>query len=63
MLKEIHEQPDIVRNILNGKLYDIDEPIILDEVRLNKDILKKLDKIQIIAWHHKQPMLYYPCQK
>ena len=49
MLKEIHEQPDIIRNILNGKLYDIDEPIVLNEVKIDKDILKKLDKIQIIA--------------
>ncbi len=49
MLKEIHEQPDVIRNVLNGKLYDIDSPIILNEVKIDKEILKKLNKIQIIA--------------
>ena len=49
MLKEIHEQPDVIRNVLNGKLYDIEQPVILGEVKLNKDILKNLNKIQIIA--------------
>ena len=49
MLKEIHEQPDVIRNVLNGKLYDIDAPIILNEVKLEKDIIKNLKKIEIIA--------------
>lgn len=49
MLKEIHEQPDVIRNVLNGKLYDIDAPIALNEVKLDRDGLKKLNKIQIIA--------------
>ncbi|MBQ8886253.1 MAG: glutamine--fructose-6-phosphate transaminase (isomerizing) [Candidatus Gastranaerophilales bacterium] len=49
MLKEIHEQPDVIRNVLNGKLYDIDEPIALNEVKLDSEILKKLNKIEIIA--------------
>lgn len=49
MLKEIHEQPDVIRNVLNGKLYDIDAPIALNEVKIDKDTLKKLNKIQIIA--------------
>ena len=49
MLKEIHEQPDVIRNVLNGKLYDIDSPINLSEVKLDKEILKKLNKIEIIA--------------
>ncbi len=49
MLKEIHEQPDVIRNVLNGKLYDIDAPITLNEVKIDKDWLKKLNKIQIIA--------------
>lgn len=49
MLKEIHEQPDVVRNVLNGKLVDIDEPIILNEVKLNKDTINNLRKIDIIA--------------
>lgn len=49
MLKEIHEQPDVIRNVLNGKLYDIESPIILDEVKLETEKIKKLSKIQIIA--------------
>lgn len=49
MLKEIHEQPDVVRNVLSGKLRAIDEDIILNEVILNKDSLKNLNRIQIVA--------------
>lgn len=49
MLKEIHEQPDVIRNVLNGKLYDIDAPIMLNEVKLDKNTLKSLKKIEIIA--------------
>ncbi len=49
MLKEIHEQPDVIRNVLSGKLYNIDEPISLKEVKLTKESLKKLNRIQIIA--------------
>ena len=49
MLKEIHEQPDIVRNVLSGKLKTIDEPISLKEVTLDKSKLKELNRIQIVA--------------
>lgn len=49
MLKEIHEQPDVIRNILVGKLHAPDEPIVLNEVKLTKDTLKNLNRIQIIA--------------
>lgn len=49
MLKEIHEQPDVIRNILVGKLHSIDEPIVLNEVKLTKETLKDLNRIQIIA--------------
>ena len=49
MLKEIHEQPDVIRNVLSGKLYNIDEPISLKEVKLTKETLKNLNRIQIIA--------------
>ena len=49
MLKEIHEQPDVVRNVLGGKLRAIDENVILNEVKLNKDSLKDLNRIQIVA--------------
>ena len=49
MLKEIHEQPDVIRNILVGKLHAPDEPIVLNEVKLNKKKKKNLNRIQIIA--------------
>ena len=49
MLKEIHEQPDIVRNVLTGKLKTIDEPISLNEVTLDRAKLKDLQRIQIVA--------------
>ena len=49
MLKEIHEQPDVIRNSLSGKLHAPDEPITLDEVKLTKETLKNLNRIQIIA--------------
>ena len=49
MLKEIHEQPDVIRNNLVGKLHTASEPIVLNEVKLTKDHLKKLNRIQIIA--------------
>ena len=49
MLKEIHEQPDVVRNVLSGKLRSIEDAITLNEVTLSKDALKKLSRIQIVA--------------
>ena len=49
MLKEIHEQPDVVRNVLSGKLRAIDENVILKEVTLDKENLKELSRIQIVA--------------
>ena len=49
MLKEIHEQPDVIRNILVGKLHTAAEPVILNEVKLTKETLKSLNRIQIIA--------------
>lgn len=49
MLKEIHEQPDVVRNVLSGKLHAIDENVILKEVTLDKEKLKDLSRIQIVA--------------
>ena len=45
MLKEIHEQPDVIRNILVGKLHTPEDPIVLDEVKLTRETLKNLSKI------------------
>ena len=49
MLKEIHEQPDVARNVLQGKLKGADKPIILDEVKIDAGTLKKLERIEVIA--------------
>ncbi len=49
MLKEIHEQPSIIRNLLSGKIISDNQPIKLDEVKLDLDTIKKLDRIQIVA--------------
>ena len=49
MLKEIHEQPDVIRNVLSGKLPDITKHIVLDEVKLTKEEIKNLKRIEIIA--------------
>ncbi len=49
MLKEIHEQPDVVRNVLQGKLLSVESPIRLDEVKLNTDYIKNLKRLEIIA--------------
>lgn len=49
MLKEIHEQPDVIRNILVGKLHTPDSQIVLNEVKLTKETLKNLNRIQVVA--------------
>lgn len=49
MLKEIHEQPSIIRNLLSGKIISDKEPVKLDEVKLDLDTIKNLNRIQIIA--------------
>lgn len=49
MLKEIHEQPSIIRNLLSGKVVSDNQPIKLDEVKLDLNTIKKLDRIQIVA--------------
>lgn len=49
MLKEIHEQPSIIRNLLSGKIIGSNEPINLKEVKLDRETVKKLNRIQIVA--------------
>lgn len=49
MLKEIHEQSDVVRNVLAGKLTSHDDKIKLDEFKLDLEGIKKIQRIQIIA--------------
>lgn len=49
MLKEIHEQPDVVRNVLVDKIQNEDTKVILDDVKLSPEKLLKINRIQIIA--------------
>ncbi len=49
MMKEIHEQPDVIRQTLFNKLRGVFEPLNLQEVKLTKETLEKLDRIQVIA--------------
>ncbi len=49
MLKEIHEQPDIIRQNLINRLSSSTDKIQLDEVKFSEENLKNLDRIQIIA--------------
>ena len=49
MLKEIHEQPDVVRNILQNKIKDEFSKILLSDVNLSEKQLKDINRIQIIA--------------
>jgi glucosamine--fructose-6-phosphate aminotransferase (isomerizing) len=54
MHKEIHEQPQTVRNTLRGRLRD-DEPIRLDGLRLTPVVASRLRGITVLAcgtsWH------------
>jgi glutamine---fructose-6-phosphate transaminase (isomerizing) len=47
MLKEIQEQPDAVRDTLRGHL--VDGQIVLDEQRLDRQELRDIDKVFIVA--------------
>lgn len=49
MLKEINEQPDALRNILEGRISKEEDRIILDELNLSQSQLQAIDKIQIVA--------------
>jgi len=49
MLKEIHEQGDVVRNVLSGKLISSEHKISLDEFKLASDKIKNISRVQIIA--------------
>ena len=49
MLKEIHEQPDVIRQTLFDKLKGYEEPLNLKEVKITREKLEELDRIQIIA--------------
>lgn len=54
MLKEIHEQPQVIRDTLRGR-FAADGSITLDDMRISDDELRAIEKIVIIscgtAWH------------
>lgn len=47
MLKEIMEQPKVMRDTVNPRIKD--KKIVLDDIKLTKDDLEKINKIYIIA--------------
>ena len=49
MLKEIHEQSDVVRNVLSGKLLGVNNEIKLDDFKLAPSEIRKITRVQIIA--------------
>lgn len=49
MLKEIHEQGDVVRNVLSGKLISSEHKIQLDEFKLTPEKIENISRVQIIA--------------
>ncbi|HHV74666.1 MULTISPECIES: glutamine--fructose-6-phosphate transaminase (isomerizing) [unclassified Thermoanaerobacterium] len=48
MLKEIHEQPNAIKDTLRGRIVN-DNEIVLDKVNITKDEIDKIDKIFIVA--------------
>ncbi|MBW3603045.1 MAG: glutamine--fructose-6-phosphate transaminase (isomerizing) [Actinobacteria bacterium] len=48
MLKEIHEQPQAVRDTLIGRT-DADGRLVLDELRCDPDELRHVDKVYVVA--------------
>ncbi len=49
MLKEIHEQPDVIRNTIAGRLSELEGSVQLPEVGLSNDEISRISKIRIIA--------------
>ncbi|MBI4559539.1 MAG: glutamine--fructose-6-phosphate transaminase (isomerizing) [Candidatus Hydrogenedentes bacterium] len=55
MLKEIHQQPEVIRNTLRGRVHEGSEVVQLEDMRLSAEDLKACRKIVIVscgtAWH------------
>lgn len=47
MLKEIHEQPKAMIDTLAGRCFD--DKIVLDDVKLDEETMKRINRIQIVA--------------
>ena len=48
MLKEIHEQPKAIRDTMKSRIV-LNNPINLDDIKLTKEDLNKIDRIYIVA--------------
>lgn len=48
MIKEIHEQPNAIKDTLRGRIAN-DSEIVLDDVKIAKEDLEKINKIFIVA--------------
>ncbi|HEU4963920.1 MAG TPA: glutamine--fructose-6-phosphate transaminase (isomerizing) [Bacilli bacterium] len=55
MLKEIHDQPQALRDTLTGRVSEGGERVLFDELQWPEGFAKKLDRIHIVAcgtsWH------------
>lgn len=55
MLKEIHEQPQAVRNVIAGRLREDEGDVFLEGLNLNDSELKSFDRLCLVAcgtsWH------------
>ncbi|MBS4959470.1 MAG: glutamine--fructose-6-phosphate transaminase (isomerizing) [Clostridiales bacterium] len=49
MIKEIHEQPKIVRETVERRIPEHSDQIILDDIKLTKEDLKDIERIYIVA--------------
>ncbi|MCC7576044.1 MAG: glutamine--fructose-6-phosphate transaminase (isomerizing) [Methanomethylovorans sp.] len=49
MLKEIHEQPTSIQDTYAGKISELEGKVILDELKMDEDQLKSLQRVTIIA--------------
>jgi len=49
MLKEIYEQPRVIKDTLASRLSPEDDEIHLDHLNINKELLEKVNKIYVVA--------------
>lgn len=49
MLKEIHEQPTSIQDTYAGKISELEGRVILDELKMDEDQLRSLQRVTIIA--------------
>ena len=55
MLKEIHQQPDVIRNTLRGRVDEGSDQVVLRDMNISEAELKTFEKIVVVAcgtaWH------------